>query len=131
MRFNMKRLISVCMVCLGFITSVWAESGATEKDRIKDSTNVLKDVLNAPDKGIPESVLGGTKCVIVIPSVKKAAFIVGASYGRGVMTCRTGDDFKGPWSAPIMMATESGNVGFPIGGCAGHVPAHAFAEDET
>ncbi len=116
MRFNMKRLISVCMVCLGFITSVWAESGATEKDRIKDSTNVLKDVLNAPDKGIPESVLGGTKCVIVIPSVKKAAFIVGASYGRGVMTCRTGDDFKGPWSAPIMMATESGSVGFQIGG---------------
>jgi len=112
----MKRLISVCMVCLGFITSVWAESGATEKDRIKDSTNVLKDVLNAPDKGIPESVLGGTKCVIVIPSVKKAAFIVGASYGRGVMTCRTGDDFKGPWSAPIMMATESGSVGFQIGG---------------
>jgi SH3 domain-containing YSC84-like protein 1 len=112
----MKRMISVCMVCLGFISSAWAESGATEKDRIKDSANVLKDILDAPDKGIPLSVLGGSKCVIVIPSVKKAAFIVGASYGRGVMTCRTGDDFKGPWSAPIMMATESGSVGFQIGG---------------
>jgi SH3 domain-containing YSC84-like protein 1 len=112
----MKRMISVCMVCLGFISSAWAESGATEKDRIKDSANVLKDILDAPDKGIPLSVLGGSKCVIVIPSVKKAAFIVGASYGRGVMTCRTGDDFKGPWSDPIMMATESGSVGFQIGG---------------
>lgn len=112
----MKRLISVCMVCLGFLASVWAESGEKEQDRIKESANVLKDILQAPDKGVPKSVLDGTKCVIVIPQMKKAAFIVGGSYGRGVMTCRTGEDFKGPWSPPIMMASESGSVGFQIGG---------------
>jgi lipid-binding SYLF domain-containing protein len=116
MRINMKKLISVFTICLGCISLVWADSGEKEKDRIKDSTNVLKAILEAPDKGIPDSVLAGSKCVIVIPSVKKAAFIVGASYGRGVMTCREGQDFKGPWSAPIMMATESGSVGFQIGG---------------
>ena len=106
----MKRVTSIGILCLSLIASVWADSGEKEKDRITDSENVLKDILNAPDKGVPESVLGGTKCIITIPSVKKAAFIVGASYGRGVMTCRTGEDFKGPWSAPIMMATESGSV---------------------
>jgi SH3 domain-containing YSC84-like protein 1 len=112
----MKRMMGIGILCLSLIASVWADSGEKEKDRITDSENVLKDIINAPDKGVPESVLGGTKCIITIPSVKKAAFIVGASYGRGVMTCRTGDDFKGPWSAPIMMATESGSVGFQIGG---------------
>ena len=112
----MKKLTNVFVICLGLIASAWAGSGDDEKDRIKDSADVAKDIFNAPDKGVPLSVLEGTKCVIVIPSVKKAAFIVGASYGRGVMTCRTGDDFKGPWSAPIMMATESGSVGFQIGG---------------
>ena len=112
----MKRVMSVGIICLGLMASVSAESGEKEKDRIKDSENVLKDILEAPDKGVPTSVLDGTKCVITIPSVKKAALIIGASYGRGVMTCRTGDDFKGPWSAPIMMATESGSVGFQIGG---------------
>jgi SH3 domain-containing YSC84-like protein 1 len=112
----MKKLISICIVCLGVITSAWADSAEKEKERINASTEVLKDILEAPDKGVPMSVLDGTKCVITIPSVKKAGFIVGASYGRGVMNCRTGEDFKGPWSAPIMMATESGSVGFQIGG---------------
>lgn len=112
----MKRAMSVGIICLGLIASAWAESGEKEKDRIKDADNVLKDILEAPDKGVPMSVLDGTKCAIVIPSVKKAAFIVGASYGRGVMSCRTGDEFKGPWSSPIMMATESGSLGFQIGG---------------
>jgi lipid-binding SYLF domain-containing protein len=116
----MKKALSICVVfvgaCVGLVASAWADSGEAEKSRITDSTNVLKDILEAPDKGVPMSVLDGTKCIIVIPSVKKAAFIIGASYGRGVMSCRTGDDFKGPWSGPIMMATESGSVGFQIGG---------------
>jgi SH3 domain-containing YSC84-like protein 1 len=116
MRFNMKKLMIVCLMCAAFLPAAWADSADTEKDRIKDANDVLKDILEAPDKGVPMSVLDGTKCVIAIPSVKKAAFIIGASYGRGVMTCRTGDDFKGPWSGPIMMATESGSVGFQIGG---------------
>jgi lipid-binding SYLF domain-containing protein len=115
-RFTMKKTISIGIACLGMIMPAWADTGQTEKDRITDSSNVLKEILSAPDKGVPMSVLDGSKCVIVIPSVKKAAFIIGGSYGRGVMSCRTGDDFKGPWSDPIMMATESGSVGFQIGG---------------
>jgi lipid-binding SYLF domain-containing protein len=104
------------MILLSLFISGWADSGEKEKDRIKESSNVLKEILDAPDKGIPGSVLNGSKCVIVIPGVKKAAIGIGASYGRGVMTCREGEDFKGPWSAPMMMATESGSIGFQIGG---------------
>jgi SH3 domain-containing YSC84-like protein 1 len=112
----MKRVTSLGILCLGLIASVWADSGEKEKDRIKESENVLKDILEAPDKGVPLDVMDGTKCAIVVPSLKKAAFIVGGSYGRGVMMCRTGENFKGPWSPPIMMATESGSLGFQIGG---------------
>lgn len=113
----MKRAVGVGIAFLSlFASMVWADSGEKEKDRVKESANVLKEILDAPDKGIPGSVLEGSKCVIVIPGVKKAALGIGASYGRGVMTCRQGEDFKGPWSAPSMMATESGSIGFQIGG---------------
>ena len=90
--------------------------GSTERERVKESGQVLKEILDMPDKGIPGSVLDGSKCVIVLPSVKKVAIGIGGTYGRGVMTCRTGADYKGPWSAPIMMASSGGNVGFQIGG---------------
>jgi SH3 domain-containing YSC84-like protein 1 len=112
----MKRIAGLGILCLSLIASVWADSGEKERDRIKESENVLKDILEAPDKGVPLDVMDGTKCAIVIPSLKKGAFIFGGSYGRGVMMCRTGENFKGPWSPPIMMATESGSVGFQIGG---------------
>lgn len=112
----MKKLISIGIACLPLLVSAWADSGSTEKERITRSTSVLKEILDAPDKGVPSNVLDGTKCVIVIPGAKKAGFIIGASYGRGVMSCRTGSNFKGAWSGPIMMATESGSVGLQIGG---------------
>jgi SH3 domain-containing YSC84-like protein 1 len=112
----MKRITSLGILCLSLIVSLWADTGEKEKDRIRESENVLKDILEAPDKGVPLDVMDGTKCAIVIPSLKKGAFIFGASYGRGVMMCRTGPNFKGPWSPPIMMATEAGSVGFQIGG---------------
>jgi lipid-binding SYLF domain-containing protein len=70
---------------------------------------------SVPDD-IPADLLNKAECVIVLPSVMKAAFIVGGSYGRGVMTCRSGKEFSGPWSAPSMMALEGGSVGFQIGG---------------
>jgi lipid-binding SYLF domain-containing protein len=92
------------------------KGGATERERVKESGQVLKEILDAPDKSIPKSVMDGSKCVIILPSVKKVAFGIGASYGRGVMSCRTGDDYKGPWSAPIMMASSGGSIGFQIGG---------------
>jgi lipid-binding SYLF domain-containing protein len=111
----MKRLTNIGIVLVGLIVSAWADTGEKERERITASTDVVKDIFNAPDKGVPLSVLDGTKCVIVIPGLKKAAFIIGGDYGRGVMTCRTGEDYKGPWSAPIMMASGGGDIGFQLG----------------
>jgi lipid-binding SYLF domain-containing protein len=111
----MKKISSVGIIVLGLIVSAWADSGEKEKDRITAATNVVKDTFNAPGKGVPPSVLNGAKCVIVIPDLKKAAVIIGGDYGRGVMTCRTGQNFKGPWSAPIMMASGGGDIGLQLG----------------
>ena len=87
-----------------------------EEHRLADAYTVLKEVVGMPDKGIPLDLLNKADCVIVVPSEKKAAFIVGASYGRGVMTCRSGENFRGSWSAPAMYAIEGGSFGFQIGG---------------
>jgi lipid-binding SYLF domain-containing protein len=106
----------VCTVAFAVSYAGGQEKGNTEKDRVKESGEVLKQILDMPDKGIPSSVLNGAKCVIVMPSVKKLAVGIGGTYGRGVMSCRTGTDYKGPWSAPIMMASSGGNIGFQIGG---------------
>jgi lipid-binding SYLF domain-containing protein len=92
-----------------------AYSKSKEESRLEESGEVLKEIVNIPDN-IPQDLLDKAHCVIVIPSVKKAAFIVGGSYGRGAMTCRTGQDWNGPWGPPTMMALEGGSFGFQIGG---------------
>ena len=92
-----------------------AATDKKETDRLENCGLVLKEILDIPDD-IPQDLLDKAECVIVYPSVLKAAFIVGGSYGRGAMTCRTGEHFTGPWSAPTMMALEGGSVGFQIGG---------------
>src|SRR5262249_13413157 len=86
-----------------------------ENDRLQNSGKVMHEILNIPDD-IPQDLIDKARCVIVMPSVLKAAFVVGGSYGRGAMTCRTGEHFTGPWGAPTMMALEGGSVGFQIGG---------------
>ena len=86
-----------------------------EDARLKESYNVLRD-LTADPKGIPHDLLQKAECVVVFPSVKKAAFVVGASYGRGAISCRSGPDLRGPWSAPAMFALEGGSFGLQIGG---------------
>jgi lipid-binding SYLF domain-containing protein len=86
-----------------------------EKERIANAGRVVKEILDVPDN-IPQDVLDKARCVVVLPSVVKAAFVVGGSYGRGVMVCRRGHDYTGPWGAPVMMALEGGSVGFQIGG---------------
>lgn len=111
----MKNSIRTAVILLGLIVCAWADTGEKEKARITESAKVITDIFNAPDEGVPLGVLDGTKCVIVIPGLKKAAFIIGGDYGRGVMTCRTGESFKGPWSAPIMMASGGGDIGFQLG----------------
>jgi SH3 domain-containing YSC84-like protein 1 len=92
-----------------------ADDTTTDQDRIRSAGTVLQEIMNIPDD-IPQSLIDKADCVIVYPTVLKAAFIVGASYGRGVMTCRGGENFRGPWSAPAMMALEGASVGFQIGG---------------
>jgi len=86
-----------------------------ENERIQNAGTVMKEILNVPDD-IPRDLLDKARCVIVLPSVLKAAFVVGGDYGRGVMECRTGEDFRGAWGAPTMMALEGGSVGLQIGG---------------
>jgi lipid-binding SYLF domain-containing protein len=92
-----------------------AADNEKETDRVENAGKVMSEILNVPDD-IPQSLLNKAECVIVLPSVLKAAFIVGGSYGRGVMTCRGGTDFTGPWGAPTMMALEGGSFGLQIGG---------------
>ena len=112
----MKRLGLIGTLLLILTTTLMAAEGDTEKDRVKESADVMREIIGQPDKGIPGKLLDGSKCVIVLPSVKKGAVGIGGSYGRGVMLCRGGDDFKGPWSAPIMMASSSASIGLQLGG---------------
>src|SRR5215470_18486294 len=86
-----------------------------EEDRIENSGKVMQEIVNAPDS-IPQSVLDKADCVVVLPSVVKIAIGIGGSYGRGVMTCRGGEEYKGKWGAPTMMALEGGSAGLQLGG---------------
>jgi SH3 domain-containing YSC84-like protein 1 len=92
-----------------------ASDRSKDDDRLRNCGLVLKEILNVPDN-IPQGLLDKADCVVVFPSVVKAAFIVGGSYGRGAMSCRKGEDFRGPWGAPTMMALEGGSFGLQIGG---------------
>jgi lipid-binding SYLF domain-containing protein len=92
-----------------------ASDQSKDDDRLRNCGTVLNEILSLPDN-IPQDLLDKADCVVVFPSVLKAAFIVGGSYGRGAMSCRKGEDFRGPWGAPTMMALEGGSFGFQIGG---------------
>ncbi len=118
----MKRILSALLIAaLVGLPMVFAplasraDDTTKDEDRIRTAGQVVKEIMNIPDN-IPQSLIDKADCVIVYPSVLKAAFIVGASYGRGVMTCRSGDEFHGPWSAPSMMALEGASFGFQAGG---------------
>jgi lipid-binding SYLF domain-containing protein len=103
------------LLALAPLTFVRAEDLSKEQERLQASHAVLEESLNVPE-GIPHQLLDKAHCVVVIPSVVKAAFIVGGDYGRGTMVCRTGADGRGPWGAPAMYALEGGSLGFQIGG---------------
>jgi lipid-binding SYLF domain-containing protein len=86
-----------------------------EAQRLRNSAVVLKEVLGMPDS-IPKELLDKAECVLVFPSVKKVALGIGGSYGRGAMTCRHGEAYDGPWSAPALFALEGASIGFQLGG---------------
>ena len=110
---SMKRWLALAP-CMFFAVAAVAQKA--EIERLEASYETLRDILGMPDKGIPRDLLDKAECVIVVPSMKKAAFIAGASYGRGVMTCRSGENFRGPWSAPAFFAFEGASFGFQVGG---------------
>lgn len=109
----MKKSLVGFTLALAFAFPLFAED--KESDRVENAGKVMKEILNAPD-GIPQSVLDKADCVVILPSVLKFAIGIGGSYGRGVMTCRGGKTFHGPWGAPTMMALEGGSVGLQLGG---------------
>lgn len=112
----MKKLLAPLFVVLMLLsTASRADDQVKDEDRLKNCGTVLTEILNIPDD-LPQDVLDKADCVVVFPSVLKAAFIVGGSYGRGAMTCRHGANFSGKWSAPTMMALEGGSFGFQAGG---------------
>lgn len=110
----MKRILSSVLALL-LISPALLASDQQEKDRLENCGLVIQEIMDIPDN-IPQDLIDKADCVIIYPSVLKGAFIFGGSYGRGAMTCRTGEKFNGPWSAPTMMALEGGSFGFQIGG---------------
>lgn len=110
----MKRRIWAASLLLA-VTALPALGQTKEEDRVKNAGKVMQEITNIPDD-IPKDVLDKADCVVVLPSVLKFAIGIGGSYGRGVMTCRSGKDFKGPWGAPSMMALEGGSFGLQLGG---------------
>ena len=106
--------LAVAGLCILPVLAKAADSD-TQNARVTAAGDVLKELSNA-SSGIPTNLLNKAYCVIILPSVKKGGFIVGAQYGRGVMTCRSGADFTGNWSAPIMMQSSGGSFGLQAGG---------------
>ena len=110
----MKKFIGVLCgmaICVGAVSARAQDDSSKVADRLEAATAVIDQVMSVPDKSIPRSILAGAHCVVVIPSYKKAAFAVGAQYGQGVATCRTG---RG-WSAPVGVQLAGGSFGFQIG----------------
>jgi lipid-binding SYLF domain-containing protein len=110
----MQKVLTALLYLLIFALPMYADS-EKETDRVQESGTVMKEILDIPDD-IPKDLLDRAECVIVLPSVLKLAIGIGGSYGRGVMTCRTGQHFTGPWSTPALYALEGGNIGFQLGG---------------
>ncbi len=106
-----------CAFAIAFLLAfpTLAADQSKEEKRLEACGQVLKEILNIPDD-IPKDLLNKAECVIVIPSTLKFALGVGGSFGRGAISCRTGEHFTGPWSAPALFALEGGNIGLQLGG---------------
>jgi lipid-binding SYLF domain-containing protein len=110
MKKSSALIFSILLACPAF-----AADQTREQKRLEACGQVFKEIMDIPD-GIPKDLLNKAECVIVIPSVIKFAFGVGGDFGRGAITCRTGQHFTGHWSAPALFALEGANIGFQLGG---------------
>jgi lipid-binding SYLF domain-containing protein len=109
------RKVSVFVMVIFLACPTFATNESREQKRLETCGQVFKEIMDIPD-GLPKDLLNKAECVIVIPSVLKFAFGVGGDFGRGAITCRTGQHFTGPWSAPALFALEGANIGFQLGG---------------
>ena len=111
----MKKFLVCFIAILLSGATAFAANDEREEDRVKDSGLVLKEILGIPDD-IPQDLIDKAECLVILPSVKKGAFGIGGSYGRGVMICRSGEHYKGKWGAPALYALEGVSIGFQLGG---------------
>jgi len=102
----------LCLLLISAVSVFAADSKEEVTQRLDSSAAVLHEVMSTPEKGIPQDLLGNAQCVVIVPSLKKGAFIVGAQFGKGFVTCRK----AGQWSAPAAVRVEGGSFGFQIGG---------------
>jgi lipid-binding SYLF domain-containing protein len=107
----MRRFVSILSLAAVAVAPVLAAVSTAETRRIEDAAKVLNEITVSPDKGIPQDLWNRAACVMVIPSLKKAAFVFGGEYGKGLMSCRRGTE----WSAPLFMRLEKGSWGLQIG----------------
>lgn len=111
----MRGIVAFLLTILLLAAPALAANDEKEEERVKDAGEVLKEILNIPDD-IPQDLLDKAECVVILPSVKKGAFGIGGSYGRGVMICRNGEHYTGKWGAPALYALEGVSIGFQLGG---------------
>src|SRR5258707_12254085 len=111
----MKKVTACFLAVVLLAASAFASRDEREQERVKEAGEVLKEILNIPDD-IPQDLLDKAECLVILPSVKKGAFGIGGSFGRGVMICRSGQHYTGLWGPPAMYALEGVNIGFPLGG---------------
>jgi len=107
-----KRLLIVASLALLVALPAVASDREEDASRTHKAAQVFKEIMSAPDQGIPQDLLASAKCIAIIPGEVKFAFIFGGNYGRGIATCRTGHG----WSAPMFVAIDGGSVGYQIGG---------------
>lgn len=111
----MRRVLALLVAAVLIAPLAGAAEGEKERERLEECGKVLQEILDIPDN-VPKELLDRAECMVVIPSVKKFAIGIGGSYGRGAMSCRTGEKFTGGWSAPAMYRLEGANIGIQLGG---------------
>lgn len=115
MLVKMKKFAACLLALCMSASTALAANDQKETERVKDAGEVMKEILNIPDD-IPQDLLDKAECIVILPTVLKGAFGVGGSYGRGLMICRSGEHYTGPWGAPALYALEGVSIGFQLGG---------------
>ncbi len=108
----MKKIVAAALLIVSMTAWAWSQNRGAQVDRVQTASTVLDQIMSAPDRGIPDGILSGAKCIAIVPSMLKASFVFGANYGKGVATCRTDHG----WSAPVFFKVTGGSFGFQAGG---------------